>query len=305
MNTKQDTTDFQSVLDTLRDNGQPPIEGNGIVVLNDVSSTDLVQEPLFEAFSEQEKQTYDLAIQMIRIYGILPIFRAIQFGEWADDYRYNPVKEPLQHFMMAVERAAFALSELERMPDSEIDMFYSRTLARYDSREMTYGDYMAQARGEARNNYKESLKMYLIKNAYDLITEHDHGDVKSIEVLPENNHPANKHALALMQKIHPDEMCKVEENKLVPWVKRITPDQLYLLQLMQYGYKGQHEALVAWRRDRKNNPIHSELYKMKHEMSSEEAMEYLNVSDYFLYQQTPVQGAVVLLDNLLWKYGDK
>ena len=305
MNTKQDTTDFQSVLDTLRKNGQPPTEGNGIVVLNDVSSTDLVQEPLFEAFSEQEKQTYDLAIQMIRIYGIRPVIDAIQFGEWADDYKYNPVKEPLTHFMMAVERAAYALSQLKFMPDSEIDMFYSRMLARADSREMTYGDYITNARGDSSNNYEEWLKMYLIENAYDLITEPDHGDVKSIEVLPENNHPTNKHALALLQKIHPDEMCKVEPSKLVPWVKRITPDQLYLLQLMKYGYEGQHEALVAWRRDRKTNPIHSELYQLNHEMTSEEAMEYLNVSDYFLYQQTPVQGAVVLLDNLLWKYKNK
>lgn len=298
MNTEKDTTENQSVLETLRNNGQPPIEENSIVVLNNVSSTERGQEPLFEAFSEQEQQTYDLVIQMIRIYGILPVFEAIEFGEWADIREYNQVRQPLTHFMMAVERAAFALFELKYMHDSEVDMFYSRVRARADSRKMSY---------------EEGLKMYLIEKAYDLITEHDHGDFASIEVLPENNHPANQHALSLMQQIPPNEMCEVETNRLVPWIERITPDYLYLLQLMKYGYEGQHEALAAWRRDRDEfdrvrdaHPfcpihLHDKLFELMHETSPEEAMEFLNISEYFLYQQTPVQGAVALLDNLLWK----
>ena len=76
---------------------------------------------------------------------------------------------------------------------------------------------------------------------------------------------------------------------------------------------------VHWRRDRGvGGPLYSggllysdlqnKIYELKCETRQEAAMECLTESidwDYFMYQQTPVQGAVVLLDTLLWQIARK
>ena len=85
MNTKQDTNDFQSVLVTLRNDEQPP-EGNGIVVLNDLPKPldAPTRQPLRDPISESERLAYDVALELVRIHGLLAINNEIRLPEWSE-----------------------------------------------------------------------------------------------------------------------------------------------------------------------------------------------------------------------------
>ena len=134
-----------------------------------------------------------------------------------------------------MQRVVIQLCKLKDMENYDIDLFYSRVRARNDSQEMRIEDW---------------IKIHIIENAYDLITDRELSAVDLIEVLPENNHPVNKHARDLLRKIPADEMYTdssgyPSEDSFVPWVERIKEDVLYLLQLMDYGLESRHEQLGA------------------------------------------------------------
>ena len=200
---------------------------------------DPTRQPLREPLSESERLAYDVAIKLVRIHGLLAINNAINLPEWSERAS-NRFGKPLLSFWSDVQRVAVEFWELKNVENYEIDMFYSRVRARNDSQQMHIEDW---------------IKIHIIENAYDLITDRDLGEVDLIEVLPENNHPANKHARDLLRKIPPDEMYThspsyTSEDRFVPWVERIKEDVLYLLQLMDYGLESRHEELGAWQRDR-------------------------------------------------------